>query len=137
MGVLHPTGVLGFVFRVSPNSAQIITLTHPLASLRVRNKRNRKLALLFSSLGQTQLYFQEEGDKNLEKKRESFKKGDVLITAESHQFPSGLFVGKVESLSEASHQTQVFIETFVNFESLEELFILLEPFESPFPVKSE
>lgn len=137
MGVLHIEGVLGFVFRVSPHTSQVITLEHPLASLAVRNKRNRKLGLLFSSLGETKLHFWSE-DLEIKKLSESFKERDILVTTQSNQFPPGLLVGAVESLYvsrrqiKKQNQAEIFIKPFVNFESLEELFILLEPFEPPF-----
>ena len=140
MGVLHPDGVLGFVFRVSYHTSQVITLEHPLASLVVRNERNRKLGLLFSSLGETKLYFWNE-DLEIKKFSESFKERDILVTTQSNQFPSGLLVGTVESLYvskrqiKKQNQAEIFIKPFVNFESLEELFILLEPFEPPFSYK--
>ena len=137
MGVLHPKGVLGFVFRVSPNSSQIITLKHPLASVKVRNQRTRTIGLLLSSAGQTQLHFWNEQSQASDAQSQLFKDGDVFVTVKSHSFPAGLLVGEISSLSLKRDQTHPVIKTFVNFESLEEFFILLEPFESPFPVDTK
>ena len=138
MGVLHPDGILGFIFRVSPHSSQVITLKHPLASLPVRNQRNRQLGLLLSSLGQMKLYFWSQ-ELDFENFNEDFKQGDTLVTIKSNQFPAGLLVGTVgpfifsEDQLEKQKNPEIPIQPFVKFESLEELFILLEPFESPFP----
>ena len=46
MGVLHPSGVVGYIFRTSPNSSQVITLINPLSSLPVRNRRSRVTGLV-------------------------------------------------------------------------------------------
>lgn len=141
MGVLHPEGVVGFVFRVSPHSSQVITLKHPLASLLVRNRRTRRAGLLFRSLSQIGLNYWTD-DLDFEKINKDFKQGDVLVTIKSNQFPPGLPAGLVDSFNfskqkPAKQKTpQVFIQPSVNFESLEELFIILEPFETPFSIKN-
>jgi len=132
MGVLHPDGVVGFVFRVSPHSSQVITLKHLLASLPVRNRRTRRAGLLFSSLGQIGLNYWT-GDLDFERINKNFKQGDVLVTIKSNQFPPGLPVGVVSSFNFSKEEPakqktpQVFIQPSVNFESLEGLDIMVEP----------
>ena len=140
MGVLHPDGILGFVFRVSPHSSQVITLKHPLASLPVRNQRNRRLGLLFSSLDQIKLHFWSQ-ELDFENISEDFKEGDILVTTKSNQFPAGLLVGTVGpfifSKDQLEESPEIPIQPFVKIESLEELFILLEPFETPFSIEKD
>ena len=132
MGVLHPAGVVGFVFRVSPHSSQILTLKHSLSSLPVRNKRNRRLGLLFSSSGEINLHFSSQ-DLVWDQISQFFKKGDPLITTAFRPFPSGLLVGSVDFVKlSSSERPKMIIKPSVQFEFLEELFILLEPFEHPF-----
>ena len=134
MGVLHPEGVVGFVFRVSPHSSQILTLKHSLSSLPVRNKRNRSLGLLFSSSAEINLHFSsQDGDED--QINPFFKKGDLLVTTAFRPFPAGLLVGSVDFVklsSNKSERPRMIVKPSVPFEFLEELFILLEPFESPF-----
>ena len=142
MGVLHPDGVVGFVFRVSRHSSQVITLEHPLAVLPVRNRKNRELGLLFSSINQIKLHFLSQNP-NFDTFNKSFKQGDTLITTQSNQFPSGFLVGQVNALNFSKDQgfkqknPEVIIQPFVKFDSIEELFILLEPFTAPFPKQKE
>ena len=134
MGVSHPKGVVGFVFRVSPHTAQVITLRHPLSSLPVRNRRNRQAGLAVGSLNQLKLKFWNE-KLNFNNPSNDFKEEDILITVKSNQFPPGLIVGQAHLAPSSNDKInpEIHIQTSVNFESLEELFIILKPFKPPFP----
>ena len=127
MGVLHPKGVVGFVFRVSPHSSQIISLGHALSSLPAKNQRTGKKALLIGLNGQA---FLTLWNQNLESKTD-FKPGDILVTVSSDQFPTGFLIGKVLpfTLSKKKASPNIPIQTSVSFDSLEELFVVLEPFK--------
>ena len=129
MGVLHPSGIVGYIFRTSPHSSQVITLFHPLASLPVRNRNSRVTGLLAPSEKNRLLFkFWEEGlfDGQIQK---SFKPGDPIITIKSDQFPSGFLVGQVLPFSSAYKgiRPYIYIQPFVDFNSLEEVFIVLKP----------
>ena len=128
MGVLHPKGVIGYVFRTSPHSSQIITLFHPLSSLPVRNRNSRIAGLLMPSeknhlrfdFWETELF-----DDNIQK---AFKAEDSIITMESDQFPSGFLVGQVLPFyrSAKNINPDIFVQPFVDFNSLEEVFVVLK-----------
>ncbi|MBC6415230.1 MAG: rod shape-determining protein MreC [Bdellovibrionales bacterium] len=132
MGVLHPKGVVGLVLQTSPNSSQIITLQHSLFSLPVRNRRSRQVGLAVNSLNQLKWNL---WDKNLHSNQalNNFKEGDVLITESSNQFPPGFLVGEIKNASPIENKSypEIYIQPFVNFDSLEEVFIILKPFKSP------
>ena len=128
MGVLHPSGLVGYVFRTSPHSSQIITLLHPLASLPVRNRNSRVTGLLSPSKKNHLLFkFWEEGllDSQIQK---SFKQGDTIITMKTDQFPAGFLVGYVLPIqfSHSRSTSDIYIQPFVDFNSLEEVFVVLE-----------
>ena len=46
MGVVSPEGVVGYIFRTSPHSSQVISLLNPLSSLPARNRRSRVSGLI-------------------------------------------------------------------------------------------
>ena len=117
MGVLHSKGVVGFIFRVSPHSSQVISLLHPLSSLPVKNKRTGQKALLLSSKGKAFLNVWNR----------DFKEGDALVTLSSDQFPAGFFIGKVLPFNQSEKSSNIPVQ--ISFESLEELFVLLKPFK--------
>ena len=127
MGVLHPKGVVGFVFKVSPHSSQIISLGNPLSSLPAKNQRTGKKALLVGLKGQA---FLSLWNQNLESKTD-FQPGDVLVTVSSEQFPTGFLIGELLpfTLSKKNPSPNIPIQTAVTFDSLEELFVVLEPFK--------
>lgn len=128
MGVLHPSGVVGYVFRASPHSSQIITLLHPLSSLLVRNRTSRETGLLRHSEKNRLLVNFLEQDLFEDQIQKSFKQGDALVTMESDQFPSGFLVGKVLPIHPSYKKINfgIYIQPFVDFSSLEEVFVVLE-----------
>ena len=127
MGVLHPYGVVGYVFRVSPHSSQIISLLSPLSSLPARNSRNRMTGLIESY--KTDLLSFHPMDQNMldNTKQEYFNTGDPIITVKSDQFPSGLLVGHLISLKPSSNRLNpiAYVKPAVQFYSLEEVLIVL------------
>lgn len=128
MGVLHPKGVVGYIFRVSPHSAQVISLTNPLSSLPARNRVRRTAGLI--SAGKNGLLFFDYLEKDLSEKikiNEDFKKGDPIVTIKSEQFPAGFLVGTILSIDQAQKylEPKIYVQPAVRFYSLEEVLVVL------------
>ena len=128
MGVLHPLGVVGYVFRTSLHSSQIITLFHPLASLPVRSRDSRVTGLLRPSKKNRLLFSFWEKSLFADQIQKNFKQGDTIITMKSDQFPSGFLVGQVLPFHFSSKgiNFDIYVRTFVDFNSLEDVFVVLE-----------
>ncbi|MCZ0932386.1 MAG: rod shape-determining protein MreC [Oligoflexia bacterium] len=128
MGVLHPKGLVGYVFRTSLRSSQIITLFHPLSSLPVRNRNSRVAGLLTPSEKNRLRFDFWETELFDDKIQENFKVGDFIITMKSDQFPSGFLVGQVLPFyhSAKNINPDIYVQPFVDFNSLEEVFVILK-----------
>lgn len=127
MGVLHPTGVVGYVFRVSPHSSQILTLLHPLSSLPAKVQRTRVQGLI-ESHKQMQFKFhylsQEQDAKEINK--EIYLK-DKIVVHKSDQFPKGFLIGHISSIENSfkDFKPKVYVKPAVRFSTLDHVFILL------------
>ena len=123
MGVIHPKGVVGYVFRTTPNSAHIITLLSNLSSLPVTNQRNRINGLV-TSYKDKLLSFKHFNLKNMTK---TFQKNDIIVTSATEQFPPGFPVGYIQELQHKSHDLKpdIIAKPYVPFFSLEEVFVVL------------
>ena len=132
MGVLHPNGLVGYVFRTSSHSSQVITLFHPLSSLPVRNRNSRVTGLLTAFEKNRLLFDFWETDLFDDQIQESFKEGDFIVTIKSDQFPSGFLVGRVLPFYYFSKKLNpnIYIQPFVDFDSLEEVFVVLKTADS-------
>lgn len=122
MGVIHPQGVVGHVFRVTSHSSQIVTLMNKISSLPGLNQRSRIKGLMESGNQNLLMfkYFDPQENKNV------FQKRDKIITSSSKYFPSGLPVGAVVSVKKTSNEEwRVLVKPSVLFPSLEEVFIIL------------
>lgn len=125
MGVLHPEGVVGYIFRVSPHSSQVISLLNPLSSLPARNQNNRITGLIEAGKGGLLLF--NYLDRKTFKNKNSLKVGDNIVTIKSEQFPPGFLVGNITSLNFSSQELNpiVHVKPAVPFYSLEEVLIVL------------
>lgn len=129
MGVLHKEGVVGYIFRVSPNSSQVISLLNPLSSLPARNQNSRILGLI-SPGGKNRLLFHHLNQDLSEKQIEmDMKKGDPIVSTSSDSFPAGLIVGSVLSPKKTSPYSppEIYVQPAVPFHSLEEVLVILNP----------
>lgn len=129
MGVLHPQGVVGYIFKTSPHSSQVITITHPLSSLPVRNRASRQTGLLTGSTKGLSLNIWEKAG-YFDDISKNFKAEDILITMESRSFPDGFLVGQILPFLKSSTGSapEIPVKPFINFKGLEEVFILLNSF---------
>ena len=131
MGVLHPSGVVGHIFRVSPHSSQVLSLLSPLSSLPARNNRNRTRGLIEAYKPNLLIFnYIDRGSKE----HKSIEIGDQIVTTKSDQFPAGFLVGTVFSMEHPSKNLNpsVYVKPAVSFSSLEEVLIVFNPKESPF-----
>ena len=127
MGVVCPEGVVGYVFRVSPFSSQVVTLFNRLSSLPVINQRSRLKGLAEAGLKSKTLllkYFdlQEYGTPDL-------KEGDEIVTEETEQFPAGFPVGVIHAIQKSAEdfRQKVLINPQVSFTAVERVFVILKP----------
>ena len=126
MGVVHPKGVVGYIFRTSPHSSQVITLLHPLSSLPVRNRNSRVKGLIMPTGNNQFLFDFWQSELFEDQAQKSFKPGDFIITVKSEQFPPGFLVGQVLPFSYSNSNLDVYVKPFVNFAALEEVFVVLK-----------
>ena len=128
MGVIHPKGVFGYVFRTSRHSSQVITLLHPLSSLPVRNKTSRAVGLL--KAGENNQLIIDFWNTHIfeDQIQDSFKEKDTVVTMESDQFPPGFLVGQILPFNYSSKNLtpDIYVQPFVDFNSLEEVFVVLK-----------
>ena len=125
MGVLHPEGVVGYVFHVTPYSAQIVTLFNELSTLPAKNQRTGVKGLIENE--GTHLIFKYF---NMNQQNESdFRKGDMIVTLKQESFPSKFHLGTVEKIKEEkkSGNRIIFIQPSAPFSSLEHVFVILKP----------
>ena len=146
MGVLHPQGVVGWVFRTTPNSSQVISLLNPLSSLPARHQKGRIAGLIVPHKGKPNLlsfdYMDEIGFEGLGNDKgngknhkaeedvregEEFRPGDKIVTVGTDQFPGGFPVGLIEELdfSKKFRPPKIYVRPSVNFYSLEEVMLVL------------
>ena len=126
MGVLHPKAIVGYVFRVSPHSSQVISLLNPLSSLPARNRRSRVTGLIEAGKSDSFTFNYLERIVFKDKQNKDFKIGDPIVTIESDQFPSGFLVGSILSLDYSSKKLspRIFVKPAIKFYSLEEVLIV-------------
>ena len=121
MGVLHTKGVVGYVFRVSPYSSQVISLHNKLSSLPARFQKSRLKGLIEGrkDLGLLHFkYFKPPRNQKL-----STQTGDVIVTSSSLFFPSGIPVGEAIHVQKNNIQ----VKPYVDVSQIEEVFVLLTP----------
>ena len=130
MGIIHPKGVIGYVFKTAPSSSQVITLFNRLSSLPVINQRSRTKGVIEAGLNAKTLflkYFDLQGHNPPD-----LKEGDKIITEETRQFRSGFSVGVIQSIKKditTARQT-VTIKPSASFTTAEMIFVVLKPQEN-------
>ena len=127
MGVLHPTGVVGHIFRVSPNSSQVLTLISPLSSLPARNQRSRIQGLVEAYQKNLLLFHYLGGQEDLKKLHQDLKVGDKIIVRQSDQLPTGFLIGHIHFLDNNPKELnpKIYIQPAVSFDALEEVLVVL------------
>lgn len=127
MGVIHPDGVIGHVFRVSSHSSQVLTLMSKISSLPVLNQRSRLKGLIEPASRNLLLF------KYFEQNPSAFKAEDQIVTARSQHFPSGLPVGQLlekQTPTEELKDPTLFVQPAVLFSSAEEAFVILNTIQN-------
>ena len=127
MGVVSPEGVVGYIFRTSPHSSQVISLLNPLSSLPARNRRSRVSGLI-STYQKGQLIFNFL-DREFPENSDDLKIGDVIVTVQSDQFPPGFLVGSLSALNYSLENLnpEAYVQPAVKFHALEEVLVVLNP----------
>ena len=118
MGIIHPQGVVGYVFRTSPNSSQVITILNKLSSMLAINQRSRTNGLIESHSSKF-LVFKHFSLTN------DFEKGDSIVSQKTDHFPSGLNIGTIEEVQRKNKTSTVIVKPQVAFSALEEVLVIL------------
>ena len=131
MGVIHPEGVIGYIFKTAPSSSQVITLFNRLSSLPVINQRSRTKGVVEAGLQSKTLilkYFDLQWHSPPD-----LKGGDRLVTEETQQFRSGFSVGIIHSIKKditTARQT-VHVKPSARLSTVEMVFVRLKPQNRP------
>lgn len=131
MSVIHPDGVIGYVFKTAPSSSQVITLFNRLSSLPVINQRSRTKGVVEAGLQSKTLvlkYFDLQWHNPPD-----LKEGDRLVTEETRQFRSGFSVGVIHSIKKditTARQT-VLVKPSAPISAAEMVFVRLKPQNRP------
>lgn len=127
MGVLHPKGVVGYVFRVSQYSSQILSLLNPLSSLPARNQRSRIQGLIQAKQKNLLVFNYLYKPSTLNSTVQDLKVGDKIVVSKSDQFPAGFLIGTISSLDNSSKNLnpKAYVKPALDFYSLEEVFLIL------------
>lgn len=130
MAVVTDRGLVGMVYTVSPNSSQVILITDPRLPVSAMVQRSRDPGVV----GIVESYTQ---DPSLLKMTNlspdtNIQPGDVIISAGMGGiFPKGLYIGTVREVGEDQFGLVLLaiIDPGVNFNRLEEVFVVLSPAE--------
>ena len=127
MGVLHPKGVVGHIFRVSPHSSQVLTLLSPLSSLPARNQRSRIKGLVEAHQKNLLVFHYIGEQESLKIISKDLKVGDKIVARQSDQMPAGFLIGQIHLLDKSSQtlNPKVYLQPAVSFSALEEVLIVL------------
>ena len=131
MGVIHPTGVIGHVFKTAPSSSQVITLFNRLSSLPVINQRSRTKGVVETGLKSKTLvlkYFDLQWQSTPD-----LKAGDRIVTEETQHFRSGFPVGIIHSIKKdiSTARQTVFVKLSAPISAAEMVFVNLKPQNRP------
>jgi rod shape-determining protein MreC len=131
--VITMTGLVGYVYRLSPNYADILTIL---------DQNNRVDAIV----GRTRTHGIVEGFSGFNcqlkyvSRTERLEKGDVVITAGLGEiYPKGIKIGKISKINKENFgiTQKIEIEPSVDFHRLEEVVVLIEGDDPlPLPVDS-
>ena len=127
MGVLHPQGVVGHIFRVSPNSSQVLTLISPLSSLPARNQNSRIQGLVEAHQKNQLIFHHLEVSEYLKKSDSNLKLGDKIVVRQTEAFPAGFLIGQIQLLdiSSQSLNPKAYLQPAVSFQAVEEVLVIL------------
>ena len=125
MGVVHPTGVVGYIFRTSPYTSQVITLLNPLSSLPARNQYSRVSGLISSDKKDTLRF--NYLDKDFSKNNQGLQTGAPIVSLKTKQLPAGFLVGHIQFFDHSLKKLnpEITVQPSVKFHSLEEVLIVL------------
>ncbi len=135
--VITERGLVGIVSTVSPNSSQIILITDPRleVSARVQRSRDPGVVGIVESYAADQAYLKM----STLTPECNVQPGDVIVTSGlGGIFPEGIAIGTVKEIvdDQFSLVMSVLVEPRVNFNRLEEVFIIIGGKEGP-PLQEE
>ena len=121
LAVVAAEGIVGQVISVSPNYAKVLLIVDQNSAVDALIQRIRARGVI---QGRTS----EECVLKYVLRKYELKKGDVVISSGMDQvFPKGLRIGLVSEVrrEKAGIFQEVFVKSFVNFEKLEEVLVIL------------
>lgn len=128
MAAITAGGVVGYVFRVEPYSAQILVMTDRYSAIDSIVQRSRARGIT-EGVGREfcRLKYLRRGD--------DVEVGDLVVTSGLHNiFPKGFPIGTVTSVTKSDYgmSQEVEIRPLINASHLEELFIVLNANQEDF-----
>ena len=121
--VVAPAGVVGQVVETAPFHAKVLLIVDANSAVDVKIQRTRASGILKG--GAAGLCRFDYALRN-----HDIKTGDVVITTgQDRVFPKGMLVGRVKVIDQprAGIFQDVVVNPFVNFDTLEEVIIIIEP----------
>lgn len=126
MPVVSPQGLVGYVFQTSQWSSRVLLINDVNSTVDAVVQRSRTRAIVGGALdGSLILKFLP--------RRQDIEAGDRLVTSGlGGRYPSGFEIGKVLSIRRDPHHVleEVVVEPAVDFDSIEEVLIVLKPSKS-------
>lgn len=129
MIVLSKDGLLGKVTSVYDTYSRIITLINTSSGVPAMAERSRDYGVIKAAADTAE---KESGILTLEyvSQNADIVPGDTIITSGmGGLYPKGIYIGQVTEVSAAGEYASVYVQSFVDYERIEEVMIVLENFE--------
>ena len=122
MGVIHPAGVVGTIYRVTENFSEVLTLADPASSIDAVIQRSRARGIISgeSSTLNCKLKYMD--------KLEDVTQDDAVVSTHFGEvFPSGLLIGYVTEISSTPNGIlqDITVKTAVDIYRLEEVLVVI------------
>lgn len=127
MGVIHPGGVVGTIYRVSEHFSEVLTLADPASNIDAVVQRSRARGIVSgeSKTLNCKLKYMD--------KLEDVSQDDAIVSTNfGGIFPSGLLIGHVSEVSSTANGIlqNITVKTAVDLYRLEEVLVVISPIKS-------
>lgn len=127
MGVIHPSGVVGTVYRVSDHYADVLTLADPSSSIDAVIQRSRARGIISGEAKSLHCKL-----KYMDRLEDVSQDDAVVSTNFKGVFPSGLLIGHVSEVSSTPNGIlqNITVRTAVDIYRLEEVLVVISSVQS-------
>lgn len=122
MGVVHPAGVVGTVYRVTDDFADILTLADPASNIDAVIQRSRARGIISGESKSLHCKL-----KYMDRLEDVSQDDAVVSTSFGSVFPSGLLIGHVSEISSTSNGIlqNISVKTAVDIYRIEEVLVVI------------